>query len=97
MKKRLLSGDTRSTGVSKPQQEYSRILTAAVINTHFRQMLLNNPAQAINAGYAGEAFHLPVEDKKRVSSIRASSLAEFASQLVHPVEFQGMPAFSIGD
>lgn len=68
------------------QNEYSRILTAAVINTHFRQLLLSNPGMAIASGYGGEAFHLPKEEKKRVSSIRASSLEDFACQLTQSVE-----------
>lgn len=80
------------------QNEYSRILTAAVINSHFRQLLLSNPAVAIASGFGGEAFHLPKDEKKRVSSIRASSLEDFASQLTQGPEFvrSGM-AFAAGD
>jgi len=63
------------------QQECSRILTAAVINSHFRQMLLSNPAKALATGYAGEAFHLANDEQNRLGSIRASSLADFARQM----------------
>jgi hypothetical protein len=66
---------------SRPQQEISRILTAAVINARFRQMLLTNPANAIAMGYGGEVFHLGSEEKKSLASIQANSLADFASQL----------------
>jgi len=66
--------------------EYSRILTAAVINLQFRQLLLSNPGKAIERGYAGESFALAREEKKRVASIRASSLADFASQLSQVLE-----------
>ena len=38
--------------------EYSRILTAAVINLQFRQLLLANPGKAIERGYGGETFSL---------------------------------------
>jgi len=62
-------------------KEYSRILTAAVISAQFRNMLLANPAKAIAAGFGGEAFHLEYEEKKRVASIRATTLADFASEL----------------
>ncbi len=62
-------------------REYSRILSAAVISSQFRQMLLTNPAQAIAAGFGGEAFHLGYEEKKHVTSIRAATLADFASEL----------------
>jgi hypothetical protein len=66
---------------SKPRQEVSRLLTAAVISSQFRQMLLANPAKAISSGYGGESFHLPREQQKRLSSIRANSLSDFAAQL----------------
>jgi len=61
--------------------EYSRILSAAVINSHFRQMLLNDPAKAISNGYNGEQFDIDKEEKVRLSTIRATSLADFATQL----------------
>jgi hypothetical protein len=66
---------------SKPRQEVSRLLTAAVISSQFRQMLLANPGKALTSGYGGESFNLPREQQKHVSSIRANSLSDFASQL----------------
>jgi hypothetical protein len=71
---------TRNTE-TRGQQEYSRILSAAVVNARFRQALLKDPVQAITTGYWGEKFHLGNEERKRLASIRASSLADFASQL----------------
>ncbi len=62
-------------------KEYSRILTAAVISSQFRQLLLTNPAKAIAAGFGGEAFCLENEEKNRVASIRANTLADFALEL----------------
>ena len=64
-----------------PRSEYSRILSAAVINSGFRNMLLKDPARAVSGGYSGERFNLSREDRNRLSSIHASSLAEFAAQL----------------
>jgi hypothetical protein len=61
--------------------EYSRILSAAVINTSFRKMLLKDPIKAVCSGYSGEIFNLNSEDKNRLASIRAASLADFAAQL----------------
>ena len=61
--------------------EYSRILSAAVINSHFRRMLLNDPVKAISNGYSGEQFNINNEEKVRLSVIRATSLADFATQL----------------
>ena len=63
------------------KKEYSRILSAAVINSHFRQMLLNDPVKAISNGYSGEHFDINSEEKVRLSAIRATSLADFATQL----------------
>jgi hypothetical protein len=63
------------------QQEFSRLLTAAVINGSFRKALLNNPGAAISSGFGGEAFDLSADVVQRLSSIRANSLAEFATQL----------------
>ncbi len=65
------------------QQEFSRLLTAAVINGSFRQALLDNPGEAISSGFGGEAFNLGADVVKRLSTIRATSLAEFASQMTN--------------
>ena len=83
MSPRNVSPDLAGTPV---HQEYSRILTAAVINLQFRQLLLSNPAKAIDSGYGGETFYLAREEKKRVASIRATSLADFAIQLSKALE-----------
>ena len=61
--------------------EYSRILSAAVINSSFRQMLLKDPVKAVCGRYSGEKFNLNNDDKSRLASIRAASLADFAAQL----------------
>jgi dihydrodipicolinate synthase/N-acetylneuraminate lyase len=65
----------------RSRQELSRILTAAVISSQFRQMLLANPTKAVAAGFGGESFTLQGEEKKRLASIHAKSLADFASQV----------------
>lgn len=62
-------------------REISRLLTAAVVNQTFCNLLLTNPASALARGYNGEAFKLEREEKNRVLSIRALSLADFALQL----------------
>ncbi len=72
---------------SRTQQEYSRILTAAVINVQFRQLLLTNPGKAIETGYGGEVFSLAREEKRRVAEIHATSLADFASQLSQVLDY----------
>jgi hypothetical protein len=80
--KRETGSYSPASATPRPHQEISRLLTAAVVNIHFRQMLLANPGKAIAKGYAGEAFSITTDERKRLSSIRATSLADFASQAV---------------
>ena len=69
---------------SKPANDtvYSRIISAAVINERFCNLLLNDPEKAITGGYSGETFELNMEDKRILSSIRANTLSDFALKLV---------------
>ena len=62
--------------------EFSRILTAAVVNKQFCNLLLKNPALALANGFCGETFNLSKEEKHQLLSIQASSLEEFAQQLI---------------
>jgi hypothetical protein len=65
-------------------RELARLLTAAVVNRRFCQLLLTNPETALSTGYNGESFRLASEEKDLVLSIQAQSLAEFARQLSRP-------------
>ncbi len=67
--------------LSRNHREISRLLTAAVINEGFRKMLLSNPELALSKGYIGETFHLSKEERKRLASIRATSLMDFAAKI----------------
>ena len=69
------------TGGNHTEKEYSRILTAAVINPQFCRILLSNPGKALAMGFAGEPFLLNSESHTLLSGIHAQSLSEFASQL----------------
>jgi hypothetical protein len=66
--------------------EYSRIICGAVVNKGFQKLLLADPAQAIALGYCGETFHLRDDEIRHVASIRATTLADFASQLLQVPE-----------
>ena len=68
-------------------RELSRLITAAVVNRGFCQMLLENPKRAMASGYKGETFALGSEEQDLISSIQAGTLAEFASQLVNHREW----------
>jgi hypothetical protein len=62
-------------------RELSRLLSAAVVNREFCNLLLANPARAVATGYNGEPFDLAVEEEQLIFSIRATTLADFAKQL----------------
>jgi hypothetical protein len=63
------------------KRELSRILSAAVINSKFRALLLSDPNSAIKNGYLGECFSLNPADQEKLGAIQANSLADFAAQL----------------
>lgn len=61
----------------------SRLIAAAVVDKKFRELLLENPAAALESSYGGETFHLTEEEKALILPIRqASSLADFAMQIL---------------
>ncbi|MCE7988476.1 MAG: hypothetical protein DYG89_45540 [Caldilinea sp. CFX5] len=66
--------------------EINRLLTAAVVNRRFCRLLLSNPLAALTGGYRGEAFNLNPGEVKRISAIRATSLRDFALQLLVTLE-----------
>jgi hypothetical protein len=72
----------RAQTAAQTNAEISRLLTAAVVNRRFCRLLLHNPLAALAGGYRGEAFHLDAVELKRISAIRATSLRDFALQLV---------------
>jgi hypothetical protein len=71
----------KDEGKIQREREYSRIMTAAVISERFRRLLLANPGLAIKNGFNGEAFHLAADESRRISAIRAATLADFARQM----------------
>ncbi len=80
----------------RTDRELNRLICAAVVNARFRSALLRDPLRAAADGYCGEYFHLSEADRCRLSSIHASSLQEFAAQLVGlaettPVELALVP------
>jgi hypothetical protein len=64
-----------------PNSECSRLISAAVINCDFRNILLVDPARAIHDGYHGEQFQFGTMENRQITSIRANTLVEFANQL----------------
>jgi hypothetical protein len=74
-------GASRASSISLNGKELSRLISAAVVNREFCNLLLADPAVALATGYNGEAFHLAIEEQELITSIRATSLADFAQQL----------------
>lgn len=62
--------------------DLSRMMTAAVVNQKFRDLLLSNPAAAMKSGYLGEEFSLDSDEMELVLSIQATTLTDFAQQLL---------------
>ncbi len=62
--------------------EFGRLMHAAVINKHFRERLLENPIDCIEAGYCGEYFNFPFEIINSLKQINVKSLEEFANHII---------------
>jgi hypothetical protein len=60
----------------------NRLLTAALVNYRFCSLLLSDPIQAATNGYNGETFELAPEEIQLLRTIKASSLRDFAMQLL---------------
>jgi hypothetical protein len=67
---------------SANSKEINRLLTAAVVSRRFRQLLLADPLAALHSGYNGENFRLTLDEINLVQSIHATSLPDFAAQLL---------------
>lgn len=73
--------DRATRGSNAGNREVSKLLTAAVVSKAFCQLLLTNPAQALEDGYNGMRFALTNQEKELLLSIQAQSLSELASQI----------------
>jgi hypothetical protein len=73
-----------SSPVLSPNGELSRLMAAAVVNRKFRDLLLANPAAALEASQGEESFNLTPDEKALIFPIQhAQSLADFASELIN--------------
>lgn len=61
----------------------SYLIAAAVVDPSFQNLLLSDPAQALDKGYRGHFFYLTPEERHLILSIRATNLPEFAKQLLN--------------
>ena len=63
-------------------RELNRLVSAAIVNKTFCDLLLADPSQALSEGFRGEGFNLSPEERQMIASIEAKSLLDFAQQLV---------------
>jgi len=61
--------------------EMSRILSAAVINESFCQLLLDSPIHAIESGFHDEYFNVNAQELAKIEAIHASNLVDFATKV----------------
>ncbi len=73
----------QTTRASPPSQELSRLIAAAVVNKTFCDVLLTNPAQALQKGYSTEKFELSAAERSLVMAIHAVDIVDFAQQVAN--------------
>jgi hypothetical protein len=57
------------------------LFAAAVVNQQFRDMLLADPATAIQNGYLGKPFSLTQDQVDILISIRGANIGDYARQV----------------
>ncbi|NMB54966.1 MAG: hypothetical protein GYA15_09720 [Leptolinea sp.] len=75
--------------------ELGRLLHAAIINTHFRKLLLANPVAMIDRGYLGESFQFPGSVKEQIRHVHAESLEEFSSCVLKIIETPSLTEIAV--
>jgi hypothetical protein len=58
-----------------------RLFAAAVVNSQFREKLLNEPESALANGYLGQNFTLTDQEGIIIRSVRAKDLTDFAQKV----------------
>jgi hypothetical protein len=58
-----------------------RLFAAAVVNSQFREKLLNEPESALANGYLGQNFTLTDQEVIIIRSVRAKDLTDFAQKV----------------
>lgn len=71
-----------ATGVAKNGASMGCLMTAALVDPFFRELLLTDPAAALASGYNGEKFHLDTKDQDFILSTQVASLPELAERYV---------------
>ena len=65
----------------------NRLISAAVVSARFQRQLLTDPVAALAAGYNGEKFQLTPVEYAAVTSLRVSTVRDFAAQLLRALQY----------
>lgn len=65
---------------SNSNREVDRVFCAAIVSKRFCTELLKDPSKAVAQGFQGEQFNLSQPETRRMQSVQAAELKEFASQ-----------------
>jgi len=77
----LMNTQMAVQGSQVAQGGVNRLLAAAVISNQFCNLLLRDPARALQQGFAGEHFILSNAEQDFILSLHARSLQEFAANV----------------
>lgn len=70
-------------GTRNRRRAVSHLLSAAVVNRHFAQTLLREPALALERGYANQQFNFTEAERQAIGAIGADNLQDFANELIN--------------
>jgi hypothetical protein len=91
---RVIDQQVRVRKTFSDSSEMNRLLAAAVVSRQFCNLLLTNPARAIEEGFAGERFNLSNDEQNFILSLHAASLKELGARVHKYLSGHVMPAAS---
>jgi len=78
----MINPQIRTIQNTRPTQtEVNRLLAAALISKQFCNLLLKDPARALQQGFAGEHFSLSSDEQDFILSLHVASLQEFIAHV----------------
>lgn len=77
---------TSAREVDPFENDLTKLLSAAVVNRRFRELLLSQPAKALAVGYLGEEFQLDQDDRELILTCQARTLPDLATLLTNRIK-----------
>jgi hypothetical protein len=65
----------------------NRLVSAAIVSPRFRHLLLTDPVAALATGYNGEDFQLTPAEYAVITSLKVSTIRDFAAQLLRRLQY----------